>query len=283
MTRIRLAREFVNVASHSKIAVTANRSRAKRPAALDQIGSGWQENRRVEKMAEKLARQIVDDIFEAGLQPGNMLDSEAEMLLRYRVGRGTLREALRILEVQGLVTMKPGPGGGPVLRELTTADFARMAKLHLHIRGSTYTEVLQARLALEPLMARLAAETKDEQGLQSLRTAIAEADAIDPDDEAAWRAVCNLFHLTIWGVSGNSVLSLLGESLKEVYATRARPTPTPRAVRMRILAVHRAIAAAILKGNGSVAERLMREHMEAFAKVGGKQNTGGLNGRITWR
>src|SRR2546427_13274672 len=67
---------------------------------------------RTEKKAEALARQILDDVIDNGLGPGTMLPPEAAMLDRYLVGRTTLREALRILEVHGLLVIHSGQGRG---------------------------------------------------------------------------------------------------------------------------------------------------------------------------
>ena len=72
--------------------------------------------RRNEKIAESVARQILRDIQLQGLAPGSMLPPESAMLERFDIGRGSLREALRILEVNGLITIKTGPGGGRTMQ-----------------------------------------------------------------------------------------------------------------------------------------------------------------------
>src|SRR5215208_4511482 len=69
--------------------------------------------RRSPKKAETVARDIVRDIVRQGRQPGDALASESEMLDEYGTSRESLREALRLLEVQGLVSIRRGPGGGP--------------------------------------------------------------------------------------------------------------------------------------------------------------------------
>src|SRR5215211_3941173 len=81
---------------------------------------------RAEKVSEVVARSIVQDIAARRLPPGTMLPSESVMLDRYRVGRASLREGLRILEIQGLITIKPGPGGGPMVATASSHDFGRM-------------------------------------------------------------------------------------------------------------------------------------------------------------
>ena len=64
------------------------------------------------KTAMIVARRIVRDIDRLSLQPGDKLPPERVMLEEYQVGRGTLRESLRFLELQGIISLKPGPGGG---------------------------------------------------------------------------------------------------------------------------------------------------------------------------
>src|SRR4051794_33749821 len=82
-------------------------------------------NRRAIKLAEQLAQEIVSDIERTGMAPGERFPSEVAMAQARGVSRASLREALRILEVHGLIIIRPGPGGGPELAELTAQDFAR--------------------------------------------------------------------------------------------------------------------------------------------------------------
>ena len=67
----------------------------------------------------------VQDISERGLAAGDMLASEAEMQAQYGVARASLREALRILEVHGIITLRPGSNGGPVVCEVGPTEFGR--------------------------------------------------------------------------------------------------------------------------------------------------------------
>ena len=69
--------------------------------------------RRTAKTAETVSAAIVHDVVSRRLAPGDMLPSEAAMLSQYKVSRASLREGLRLLEVQGLIRLKPGPAAGP--------------------------------------------------------------------------------------------------------------------------------------------------------------------------
>ena len=257
----------------------ASNSRPKTPVTTESV---WNKSRRPVKISDKLARQIVDDIVAKALCAGSMLPAEAEMIRDYCVSRGTLREALRLLEVQGLITIRPGPGGGPMVADPESADFARMMRFHLRTRGATYREVLSARLAIEPMMARLAATAQDPKGIAELRHVIGLCEQADPNDEAEWLATSHLFHATIAGISGNSVLDLLGMSLKDIYHSWAQTSLTPLRMRAKVLAVHRAIADAIFNGNAAEAERLMGDHMISYTDQSGKLHATSLDDRIDW-
>ena len=74
------------------------------------------------KAAMLVAQRIVRDIVRGGLRPGDVLPPERAMLATYETGRGTLREALRLLEFQGVITLRPGPRGGPVPGASTTCS-----------------------------------------------------------------------------------------------------------------------------------------------------------------
>ena len=114
--------------------------------------------RRSSKTSEIVALEIVRDIVAQGLKPGDRLPLEAEMLSQYRVSRSSLREALRLLEVQGLIAIRPGPGSGTVVGRVLPGNLARTLTLYLHMSGATYDQLLDAWTAAEPLLARLAAE-----------------------------------------------------------------------------------------------------------------------------
>src|SRR3954470_21899635 len=116
---------------------------------------------RGEKVASRVARLIVRDIVERDREPGDALESEAAMLGRFGVSRASLREALRILETQGLITIKPGPGGGPSVGAVDSRDFGRMATLFFQVLRVNLGSVVEPRLVMEPVVARLAAARHD--------------------------------------------------------------------------------------------------------------------------
>lgn len=236
--------------------------------------------RRTAKLSEVLAREIVLDMRD--LPVGAKLPSEATMLERYQVGRASLREALRLLEVQGLIIIRPGPGGGPVVAGVNARHYARMSSLHFCLNASTYRELIKARLVIEPVMARLAAERRDPDDLERLRELV----NVQPDPEGREYLPHSAgFHLLLSGISGNSVLDLIGRSLAMLYEDRLDGVlmASPLAVRLRSQEAHARVAEAIFAGDPELAEQRMREHMLDFVEIAEGLNPEAFAELITWQ
>ncbi|HEV7679609.1 MAG TPA: FCD domain-containing protein [Candidatus Dormibacteraeota bacterium] len=239
--------------------------------------------RRGDKVSEVVARDIVHRIVHQGLQPGTSLPAESAMLRDYDVGRASLREALRLLEVHGLLSIRPGPRGGPVVDALSSADFGRMATLYFQTIGATFRELVEARLVMEPVMARLAAERRDPEMLRALAESIAESDTLGEGDDVDYARVSTDFHGLIAGMSSNRVLDLFGRAIKDVYTDRVTGTLYPPSARQRVHDAHVAIAQAIRRGEATRAERLMREHMVEFVEYVEKRHPGLMDEVVDWR
>ena len=237
--------------------------------------------RRPPKLAEVVARGIVKDIASARWKPGEKLPSEQVMRDRFQVGRGTLREALRILEIQGIVYLRPGPGGGPVVAADAVQDFGRMSSLHFEMRGVRYRELMDARIAMEPVMARLAAERVDDEVRRQLREHLSTVEALDEDDAGQLDLWAD-FHDLLGSLSGNGVLELFGASLQDIYRERVvyrESFKVVRGVAKQTNSDHAEIAKAISDGNAARAERLTRLHMELHLLP---RHRGLLGEVITW-
>lgn len=111
-----------------------------------------------EKGALKVAREIVRHIHEERIPTGQKYLSEAEALERYRVARGTLREALRYLQIQGVLEIRTGPNGGHFVALPHWESLASTVALLLQFSDATIESLIEARIAIEPGMVSLAAE-----------------------------------------------------------------------------------------------------------------------------
>jgi GntR family transcriptional regulator, transcriptional repressor for pyruvate dehydrogenase complex len=215
--------------------------------------------RRTEKIAESVARQILREIRRNGLAPGARLPSEAVMLERLQIGRGSLREALRILEINGLVTIKSGPGGGPVLAPPDPRNFGQISTLHLQSINATYRQLLEARGEYESMLARRAASQDGDEAAKAVRQALEMSDQLVSDD-SRFGTVTTGFHWAVCDAGGNPVLALAAKSIQSIWAVHITSVLFGPADRPRVQRDHEAITRAIEAHDAKRAERLMREH-----------------------
>ncbi len=179
------------------------------------------EARRRAKISQIVAAEIVRFVVEEQLHEGDRLPTESEMLDQFGVGRGSLREALRLLEAYGLISIRQGQNGGPVLATLRAEDVARTLSFYFHLTGASYAELIEARLIIEPVMARLAAERQHPEHMAQLR-ATTEREQAAPLDDPEYLTCADEFHYMVSGMSGNRVLDLLGRALRTMFQERVQ-------------------------------------------------------------
>lgn len=238
--------------------------------------------RRRSKVSHFVASEIVRDIVEMGLKEGDQLPTESAMLEEFDVGRASLREALRMLESFGLISIKQGQKGGPVVAAIDPVDLARSLSFYFHMTGATYGELIEARLVIEPVMARLAAERQDPEQIERLRDVI-ERERSGSLEEPVYVGLANEFHYMVSGMSGNHVLDLIGRALRALYQEgTGSGALLPPETRPQARSLHAEIAAAIISGDGEQAESLMASHLERLAKAQFEQTPLLKEQRVTW-
>ncbi len=223
-----------------------------------------QSSNKPKKTAILVAQRIVDEIVDQGLQPGAALLPERVMLPRYEVARGTLRESLRILETYGLITIKTGPGGGPVVADAGSRPLASVIALVLQMSHTSFRSIVDARLRLEPLLAKEAAERRSEQDLEELRDSIDEMRAAI-DDVGEFLDHNHVFHSAVAKAAKNPVLFNMVASLNWIQDGTAVGIDYPAKTRNAIVSAHRRIYQAIEAGDPEMSEAAMRIHIGEFA------------------
>jgi GntR family transcriptional regulator, transcriptional repressor for pyruvate dehydrogenase complex len=221
-------------------------------------------NLRTEKLSELIARQILQDIKRDNLQPGTVLPGESAMCARFGAGRASVREALRILEINGLVTIKTGVGGGPVVAQPGGSAFGQISSLHYQVLGATFRDLIDARVALEPMLAGRAAAQPGPEAGSRLDEALETARQFAKSDDLNYARTHSDFHAAIFAVAGNPVLAMTANALKGIWMSRVTSVLFPEDQRDKVEAAHVEIAAAVGRHDSAEAERLMREHMEHY-------------------
>ncbi|WP_409329984.1 FadR/GntR family transcriptional regulator [Trujillonella humicola] len=181
------------------------------------------------KAAVVVAHRIAELISAGELQEGDPLPNETAMLADLGVSRPTLREALRLLETQGVLRMKSGPGGGPVVRRPDPGNLAGAMTLLLQGLGAGFGEALVAWAALEPVAAGLAARAATDGQLAALEEQAARMAAASA--EPAFYTENARFHALLAEAAGNTVVLVVLEAIARITAGIGAGISVPRSFR----------------------------------------------------
>jgi DNA-binding FadR family transcriptional regulator len=217
------------------------------------------------KTAVIVTQRIIGDVVRNNIEPGDSLPPERTMMEKYQIGRGTLREALRLLETQGVIALKPGPGGGPILLRPDGSHLASTLALLMQLSNAPFRVIIEARSALEPMIGRLAAARISDTQLAELRESVDKM-AAALDDEYTFLESNKKFHDVIAWSSGNPLFGYLIDSLLGILDGTVVGMDYPLHRRKAILKAHEEILAAVQQHDEDAAEQRMREHTDAYVK-----------------
>jgi GntR family transcriptional repressor for pyruvate dehydrogenase complex len=233
------------------------------------------------KAALLVAQRIVRDVVRNGVRPGDLLPPERVMLETYETGRGTLREALRLLEFQGVIALKPGPGGGPILLNPAASHLASTLQLLMQLNQATYRSIVEVRTAVEPMIGQLAAERISAEALAQLQLTI-DRMRDNLDDRDLFLESNKRFHDIIAWSSGNVLFAYIVDSLLGILDGTVIGIDYPRQRRVAILKAHEEIYAALASHDADASMARMREHIEAYASYAQRKFPEVLDQVITW-
>jgi len=226
-------------------------------------------------VAEAVASQLRARIIDGDLVDGSVLPTEAALLEQFPVSRPSLREAFRILETEGLLTVRRGKHGGTVIKHPTPDTAAYHFGLLLHATHTSLDDLAVARNLVEPLSAEQAAHRRDHKRIgRRLAALSAEAEAY-VEDELAFTRLATEFHQELVKAAGNQTLRLLVGVIESIWDTQelrwaesAVDEGQYPAVNLRreVLRAHTRISQAIEAGDAAEATRLTRGHLKATSK-----------------
>lgn len=199
---------------------------------------------------------------EAGLRRGDRLPSERDLADQLGTSRASVKQALVVLEVQGLVETRHG-GGTFLLQDDLSAESVE----ELLDRRTRLPHVLEARLALECQLAELAAERRTEADLAEMHEALLLMAATSDDPQDAAARGDRRFHAAVTSAAANPLLSrFLDEIDSEVHESRLESLRQPGRT-LQSLKQHRAIVAAIRRQDPRAARNAMRRHLLSVGNV----------------
>jgi GntR family transcriptional repressor for pyruvate dehydrogenase complex len=225
-------------------------------SAIDMVAPGRVAHPARTKASLLLARDIVETMYEQGMVPGERYLSEAEAIRHHRVGRGTYREALRFLESQGVIVMRSGPAGGPEISQPGWAHLASAIALLLQFAGAPLREVLDARIALEPGMAELAALNATDEEIAAMDLDLLAIE-VELGTYRKFSAAYQAYWRDLAASSHNSLMAFLSPALRAVVNSAGFVPNEP--YRLEILGRLRGIHAAVAGHDAPSAWQAMRD------------------------
>ncbi len=240
----------------------------KQPTQRDDRSARAKPREKPQQIADELRRLIIS----GELDEGDSLGHEPELIERFGVSRPSLREALRILEAEGLITVVRGVQGGVRVHRPDQRLTARTAALVLQARNVSLADVFEARTIIEPAAVRLVAGARNRRtAAKRLRALIAvEEEAID--DPGAFGQANARFHEELVAMAGNQTLNIVAEMLNEVVARAVTEVSQvdangSDATRRRGVRSQERLASLIEAGDVDGAEEHWRTHMGVVGRV----------------
>jgi DNA-binding FadR family transcriptional regulator len=226
----------------------------------------------VPKASEVLANDLRENILTGRFPEGTALPTERDMVSQTQMSRTTVREALRILEVQGLIRIKTGRSGGAFVQRPDGESVANTVSLLIRGRQIRMAALLETREGVEPVCARLAAKYRTDEDLDRLEAANV---AIGADGPIEGFLQANVdWHVAVATASHNELLTGFMAALsRAIYESTDNRAFVDAEVRRTTVLAHRRITDAIRDGNIDAALRRMTRHVHAYAEaVAGVEN-----------
>jgi GntR family transcriptional repressor for pyruvate dehydrogenase complex len=214
-------------------------------------------DRTLPKAAAMLAQEIRGKILGLGLEPGTPLPSEPELIEQSGLGRASVREAIRLLEAQGLVVIRRGSHGGIFVAQPNLSNLSHNIAPVLTLSKAPLRDLTAYRKMVEPPAAGMAARLASEQD---------RADLIELAEHHPGPGYVNevAFHERVAELADNLLLRVLVRVPHDLLREHLKGEVLDDAVVAEANSAHRAIAKAILAGDAERAERAMMKHLEAF-------------------
>jgi len=219
---------------------------------------------RKERRYEQVAEQIQRLIAEGTLKPGDRLPPERELAIRFGVARSSIRDAVRTLEVMGI--LEPRQGTGTVVRDLSAESLVVPLASVLVRKRELVAELIDVRRMLEPALAARAAKNASVEEIAELDDILRRQGAkvrrgeptIEEDSE---------FHYAIGRAARNSVLLKVLDVLMDLLReSRTRSLQAPGRAE-RSYAGHQRVLRAIKRRDAEAAEKAVRKHLEEIESI----------------
>ena len=215
------------------------------------------------RVSETIVRRIKKQISDGRLVAGHKLPAEREMARQFKTSRVSVREAYRSLEELGVLRIRRGADGGAFIAAVDHEPVLRSLALVLGLAKTSHKELTQARLLIEPPIARLAALRARKEDIVRLEQALEQEEAAAAVRTGPFRPTGSQFHRLVAACARNLPLIVLMNALADLTASVAASLDVSARARHRLqnCQYHRRICDAIRQRDGEAAYTIMAEHI----------------------
>jgi GntR family transcriptional repressor for pyruvate dehydrogenase complex len=216
---------------------------------------------------EEILFQLEEAIAAGHLSAGDRLPPERELAHQFQVSRTSVREALRVLEALGIVSVRRGAENGATLLEEPGNALAQILRFHLALEHVSMGALVEFRVAIESWAARAAAERRTDEDVARAEELLERMEAEDLD-EPGFLELDLAFHVELARACGNELAELVMEGCRTAIARTMLQVTLGAgdwpAIREQLRSQHRAIHEAIRVGDRDQASRLVADHIRHF-------------------
>jgi GntR family transcriptional regulator, transcriptional repressor for pyruvate dehydrogenase complex len=209
--------------------------------------------------SEQVADALMSRIINGGLKPGDSLGTEADLLGEHAVSRPTLRESLRMLEAQGVIALRPGPGGGVTVGRPSIDTLAHALSVFLYLQSVPFGSVLKAREVIEPALAHEAALHGTESEFDEMGRSIERMRKAENQD--AFVKENRTFHEIIARASRNKVLESFWAAISLLASGEQHGISYSFGNRLHVIEAHEGILRACREHDAATAAARTAAHV----------------------
>lgn len=209
---------------------------------------------------DEVSTKIKDLIFTGVLKPGDRLPSEVKLAQQLNVGRQSIREALRLLEISGFINIQRGGGGGPVIKDTIIKTISDLFLDAFRLKKISLIELTTARLEIEKIILKQVFKNVEESDIHALKDNIKKARQRIQGNEMAMAENIQ-FHKLLAKASKNHVYFMVMESIMAVVRDFLSRLAADINTSSNVVGYHERIVEAIIDQKEDVALRVLEEHL----------------------
>ncbi|MDQ1333866.1 MAG: FadR family transcriptional regulator [Thermodesulfobacteriota bacterium] len=206
-----------------------------------------------EKVSDNIIAQIRDAILSGRLKPGDRLASEKELIEQFGVSKATMREALRVLEVIGLLEIRKGIAGGAFVAEVDMRTTLHAIVNFLHFQTVSVKEITMLRYLIEPSVAQVAAAKRTDKDIEKLQQVIGAG--ITPGDTEVSKEIS--FHRYLARMTENTILTLTIDMIDNLLKSMKKKIGLPPEFYGHVRDAHNIILECLIQQDGLAAKTAM--------------------------